>query len=192
MTTVIVSADQACRAVQAVLEEHLADSVTALGWDLLPVQEWQQLPTLEAVSSAVLPAVSIACSRLNGEPTYHRHDQAYRVTLRIEVGVYYREPGVDHSETAKAARDYAAAIRLTVLSHPRLGGLARGLRWPDEEYRLVPNRNSARTFAAAAVSFDVDVLMAASISSATPGRPDDPLVQSTPTELTVHHPGGTP
>lgn len=175
----IASADELCVALEAVLRGHLAETITLLGWDpdvFQPIREWQQLPTLEALSTATFPAVAIASPGLQGEPQHSRADCGYRATWRIGVGIYDR--GKDHADTQARVRDWCAAVRLTVRAHRTLSGVATGTSWAGDRYELIPNRNQARTFGAGAVALDVSALVIDTLGIR-------PTVASTPTSLSV-------
>lgn len=183
MTTAIVSADELCTALETVLTDHLADEMVALGYTAAvgyePVRDWQQVPTINAIATAKLPAGAITTPGLADSPTWVPSHRAYRTTWRIAAGVYVR--GRDHDQTQRMARNYAAAVRVTVLRHKGLGGIAEKLRWVGEDYALRPERESSRTLAACAVAFDVTAMTIGT------GRPvsQQPEVLTTPTTLSV-------
>ncbi len=175
----IASSDELCVALEETLRTHLAETITMLGWDtsvFKPIREWQQLPTIEALSSAAFPAIAIASPGLQGQPAHSRADGGYRATWRIGVGIYDR--GKNHADTQARVRDWCAAIRLTARAHRSLGGVATGVAWAGDRYELMPNRNQARTFGAGAVALDVSALVIDTL-----GNP--PRVASTPTSLSV-------
>lgn len=183
-TTPIVSVDQLCKAIETALTADLQATMTLLGFTdakkYPKVRDWQQVPTVQALSSATLPAGAITTPGLTEPPTWIPRDQLHRGTWRVAVGAYVR--GRDHDTTAGTARDFAAGIRTTVLRHRDLGGIAEKVRWYGEEYALIPGRESARTVAGVAVAFDVTAYMAIDL----PADPQDlPLVTTTSTPLTV-------
>ncbi|NGZ99397.1 hypothetical protein G5V59_00215 [Nocardioides sp. W3-2-3] len=135
------------------------------------------MPTVEALTSANLPGVAITAPGIAEPPSYSRSSKAWSATWRMAAGIYVR--GRDHAETQKLVRDWVAGIRMTVLTHRTLGGVARSLTWTGEEYGVRPARENARTLAAGAVAMTVT----ATIPEPTIGAL--PLVQSTPTSLSV-------
>lgn len=169
----VISADELCLAMENTLRDHLPTTLTQLEWDHLPaIREWQQLPSLDALASAAFPAIAVSPSGVTGAPAYSQAEQAYRTTYRIAVGVWDR--GANHAETQKRARDWCAAIRLTVRAHRSLGGVALGSVWAGDRFQLTPNRDQARTFAGGAVAFDVSAFVIDTLGAA-------PLVATTPT-----------
>lgn len=176
----IVSADQLCVALEKVQRDHLIDTMAALGYvdDYDAIKTWQQLPTMEALSSATFPAIAVSTPGLVVAPSYNRSSNTYRATWRIAVGIYVR--GVDHNDSAARVRNWAAGIRTTALNHKSLDGVAIGLRWAGEEYARAADRKAARTLAAGAVALDVtaDVI-------ADPTAGNLPPVLSTPTTVSV-------
>jgi hypothetical protein len=177
----IASASEIVDALETTLSQHLAETITALGWDTSkygPVETWQQLPTLPALSAARFPAGAISTPNTQGAPVWSQADRAHRTTWRVAVGIYDR--GRDHDDTARRIRNWCAAVRLTVRAHRTLGGVALSTTWAGERYELMPNRDQARTFAGGAVAFDVTALV-----TDTLGVP--PLVTQTPTpSVSVH------
>lgn len=154
MSTPIRSVDELCRAVEETLDEHLVTMMTLLGYDdtaYKKIKDWQQLPTLTALSAATLPAGAISTAGLVRPPKQSR-DTA-EATWRIVVGFYER--GRDHDDTQARVRNWCAGIRTTLLARKSLGGLASSLIWSGEEHDILPGREQARTIAAAAVAFDV-------------------------------------
>ena len=146
----IVTADDGCQRVEAVLREHLP-ALAELA-DLRPVVEWQQVPTEEALTAANVPAVAITSPGLTEPPT--RDIRGVNATWRIGVGIIDR--GADYQDTARRTRTWAALVRTVLLQH-LAGDLVREVAWVGEEYALRPESTSARTLGAAAVALDVSV-----------------------------------
>lgn len=179
----IVSADELLVALETTLRDHLPATVAALvaqhGWvadDFPTILEWQQLPTLEALSTADTPAMAVTSPGLVGEPAYSRADGGYRATWALSAGIYDR--GEDHAHVQAKIRRWCAAVRLTVRAHRTLGGVATGSTWIGDRYGLKPNRDQARTLGMGAVAFNVSALVIDTL-----GAP--PLVAQTPTTLSV-------
>lgn len=160
----ILSVDQLCTAVEDTLLASIADIVTQPAFQTLlgdgadtylatEIKTWQQLPTIEAISTAKLPAVAITSPGLVDPPVFSRSSKSYDATWRLAIGIYDR--GRDHAETQARIRNWCALLRVALQSRPTLGGVAKGLTWTGEEYSLIPQRNSARTLAAGAVAVDV-------------------------------------
>lgn len=179
MIAQLVSADTICTAVEQVLRENLNDMVEALGAEARhkPIVEWQQLPTAEALASAVFPAAAITSSGLTRAPIYQRSTDSWSTTWRIAVGIYDR--GGDHAATAALVRDWCALVRTVLTTNRTLGGIADSVTWAGEQYALVPRKEQARTFGGGAVALDV--------TADVPRHPTDqsPLVQSTDPSLTA-------
>lgn len=175
----VFSADQLCVAVQEVLEADLPSVIAHpqaaefLDGDYGPIAEWQQLPTIDALSTARFPAVAITSSGLVAAPTYLASSDSRVVTWRIVVGIYDR--GRDHADTQARIRNWCALVRSCLLRNPNLGGVADSLAWVGEEFALLPNRTQARTIAAGAVALDVT----ARVSALSADEPDTrPVVES--------------
>lgn len=183
----ILGADQLCQATESMLTEKVPVLVELLGRtkDLAPVKTWQQLPTIEALSSAQFPAAAITSPGLSGTPTYHRSSNSWTATWRIAVGIYDR--GKDHAETAARVRDWCAVFRTVLLLNKSLGGVANSLVWVGEEYARIPRKEAARTFGAGAVAVDVTVDNVADFDGLD--AQNLPLVLSTHPTLTVQPPG---
>lgn len=183
----LVTADDLCVAAAIILDTHLLDVVRAQGWHeapgaLKPVTTWEQIPTLEALSSARYPVGAVTSPGLTSRPTRttkRRHD----ATWRISVGVWDR--GVSYQDTASRVRRWAAAVRATLLDHRTLGGIADGLWWAGEEYRQNPTREAARTLGGCAVSFDVDVSDVVDLTAPPDGPGTGPVVLSTSARITT-------
>lgn len=175
----IVSADELLVGLELTLRDHLPTTVAALvtqhDWDaddFPTILDWQQLPTLEALSTADTPSIALTSPGLVGEPKYSRADGGYHGTWALSVGVYDR--GEDHAHVQAKIRRWCAAIRLTARAHRTLGGVATGLTWGGDRYGLKPNRDQARTLGMGAVVLNVSALV---IDLLAPGQP----VSTTPT-----------
>ncbi len=193
----IFSADELCVAAESVLRGDLPSILShpfvteRVDGDYGDIATWQQLPTIEALSTAQFPAVAITSSGLVSSPTYAVSEAAHRATWRVVVGIYDR--GNDHADTQARIRNWCAAVRASLLRHRSLGGVAEGLSWVGEEFALLPNRNQARTIGAGAVAFDVTALMA-NIPLLPPSDGGEwPVVLTTPMTVSAQPPpGGTP
>lgn len=173
----LVSGGDVCRAAQAILETHLPGVLAEYGLTGLgKVSTWQQVPTVEALTSAVLPAGAITSPGLVEPPRLTRSG-GWTATWRLAVGVYAR--GRDHNETAQHVRDWAAAVRATLLRHPSLGGVVQSLMWAGEDYATLPQRSAARTIGGCAVAFDVTVKDVVQLA------PPAPAVAATSSTLSV-------
>lgn len=181
----LVTAQDVCDAVETVLRAHLPDLATRTG--LPTVKEWNQLPTLEALTTAKVPALAVTSPGLAGPPT--RRSTGWEADWRVVVGVYDRDKS--HAATAARTRRWAAVVRQVVLQHPGLGGVAVGTVWVGEEYAERPERSAARTLGGCAVAFDVtvrDVLDNEPYIAPDPSDPgggDRPTVTSTRRTVTV-------
>lgn len=174
----VIGADEVCIAVEQSLRTRIPVVIDALdlGATLKPFRDWQQLPTIEALSSANLPAGAVTSPGLTEPPTYSRAT-GWTATWRVAVGVYAR--GRDHSDTQAQVRDWIKVCRTALMGDRSVGGLAKSLRWVGEEYALVPGRNSARTIGAGAVAVDVTVENVLDLGSL-----DLPVVLATTHDLT--------
>lgn len=162
----IQTAAQVGDAVEATLKDHLRetlelDVVKAYLGDraatFRDIREWQQLPSLEAIATAQLPAAAVVSPGLVREPIRKRSGDAYETTWRVAVGIYDRDKSPRHNDTQAKVRDWVAFLRMTLLRNPTLGGVARRVVWAGEEYDLLPDRNKARTIGAGALAVDVTV-----------------------------------
>lgn len=182
----LLSADELCAAAEAVLREHLQPLATSRG--LEKIRTWEQLPTLEALTTANLPAVAVTSPGLADRPT--RRSSGYNAPWRIVVGAFVR--GTSFTETAGRVRDWAAVIRQVMVQHPTLGGVATGLEWVGEEYVERPERSSARTLGGCAVAFDVTARNVIDsepyVPPDQPGGGDRPVVQATHSTVTIRRP----
>lgn len=193
----ILSVDQLCAAAETTLKAAMPDIVATpafqelLGenaekyYDPALIQTWQQLPTIEAIATAKLPAVAITSPGLVDEPVYSRSSRLYEVKWRLAIGIYDRDKSTDHSATQARVRNWVAILRTALQSQPTLGGVATGLTWTGEEYSLLPNRNQARTAAAGAVSIDVKAQVPHHTNLGSISGTGGPLVLTTHPTLSV-------
>lgn len=114
-----------------------------------------------------IPAVVVMSPGLAGDPV-RRGDGSYRLAWSVAIGVVVSASS--QAATRKLARRYAAAVRLIVVQHPALGGIAAGVDFTDESYDDLA-RDRERSLAAGAVTFTVHVDGAADDSTA-PAAPD--------------------
>lgn len=180
MTGRLVTADDVALAVEAVLVENLPGFATQAGLVLGPVTTWEQVPTLPALTSAIVPVGAISSPGLTAPPT-RRGDGSWDATWRITVGVWDRD--TSFRATAARARRWGALVRAVVLCHPDLGGLASRVGWVSEDYDEIPNQGAARTLGGCVVGFDVFVEDVLDPFSFTPAA--GPVVQSTYPSLIV-------
>lgn len=181
----LLSADELCTAAETVLREHLQPLATSRG--LEKIRTWEQLPTLEALTAANLPAVAVTSPGLTKPAS--RRSSGYDATWRIVVGAYVR--GTSFIETAGRVRNWAAVIRQVMVQHPTLGGVSTGLEWVGEEYIERPERSSARTLGGCAVAFDVTARNVIDSEPYVPpeqGGGDQPVVQATHSTVTIRRP----
>lgn len=162
----IQSAAQVGDAVEAILRQELPKTFELAGVKAYlgdraatfrDVREWQQLPEVQAIASAQLPAVAIVSPGLVSPPARKRSSDVYETTWRVAVGIYDREKSSDHTATQNKVRDWVSLLRITLLRNPTLGGVARRVAWAGEEYDLLPDRKNARTIGAGALAVDVTV-----------------------------------
>lgn len=160
MTLRLLTADDLCTGADTVLTAALPTVLEALGLDepdggraaFTPPANWTQVPTLEALQAAVMPAGAVTTTGITGTP--RRSSTGTDATWRIRVGMFDR--GRDYNETANRIRTWAAIIRAVITMNPTLGGVASGSRWVGETYRQLPQVGVARTLGGCSVEFDVD------------------------------------
>lgn len=179
MTVRLVTADDLCVAAETILKTQLGPLIEVLGLDapdstkpFTVPKTWAQVPTLEAIQSAQVPAGAITSAGTVGTP--RESQTGLDTTFRLRIGMFDR--GSDYSDTAHRVRTWAALIRGVMLRNRSLGGIATGLRFVTEAYRQYPQVNVARTLGGCAVEFDADVHNIADLS-ALDG--DLPVVEST-------------
>lgn len=177
MTTPIVSVDELCKAIEQLHTEHLEAQMAQLGFEVEKLRTWQQVPSLEALQSAALPAGAIVAPGLVNPPTYKASSNVWVATWRVLNGIYVK--GRDHGDTQAQVRNWCAGIRTNLLKHKSLGGIAADLKWFGEEYDRLPSREAARTIAAGGVAVDVTVHM-----TLDPAPADRPVLK-TPTSVSV-------
>lgn len=185
----IVTADLITEAAHVQLVDLVPAFAAAL--DLSPVSTWQQLPTVQALQSAVTPAGAIACPGLVGPPV-KRRDGTYAATWRLVVAVYdrgataTRDPA-GYASTQKRAHRWAGVIRAAILADPTLGldGIVETTTWVGEDFADNIDSKSVRTLSCAAVSFDVTVPVALDLLDVTNPPQPGPLVLTTDTRVTV-------
>lgn len=179
----IVTADDLCRGAQTVLAAQLPALITALGLDTPAAGQkafaapstWVQVPTLEALQAASMPAGAITSTGTVGPP--RKSTLGTDADWRIRVGVFDR--GSNYDETASRARTWAALIRAALVLQPTLGGIATATRWVGEAYRQFPQVNAARTLGGCSVDFDVTARNVVDLGAIAP------VVLTTGSTLTV-------
>lgn len=160
MTIRLITADDLCAGAESVLTAQLPDLLTALGLDVAQGSEkayqkpktWAQIPRFEVLQTANMPAGAITSTGVVGTP--RTRSLGTDATWRISVGVFDRSG--DYNTTAHRVRTWAALVRAVMLRNPTLGGVASGVRWVGESYRLAAEKGSARTLGGCQVDFDVD------------------------------------
>lgn len=185
----IITADDLCVAAELTLREHLPVVLQQLvdlegehadpSWrELEEVATWEQIPDWEALQAADFPAGAITSPGLVEAPT-RKGRTTYDGTWRLVAGIYDR--GGSFRETQRRARRWAAVLRVTLLEHPTLGGIATDLMWRGEEYRQLPQAKVARTLGGCAVAFDVTLRDVADLQAAT----TRPSLSTPTTSITV-------
>lgn len=191
MTLRLITADDLCTGTQTVLKAQLGALIEALGLDERPRPEkpftvpkvWNQIPVLEAIQSANVPAAAITSTGIVGTPRKSRNpDGSDRIdaTFLVRVGIFDR--GSDYNVTAHRVRTWAALVRAVMLRNPTLGGVASGVRWVSETYRQFPEKGVARTLGGCSVDFHVD---ARNVADLTELDGVLPIVESTFSTVTL-------
>jgi len=158
----VVTCDEILVEVELCLSTYLPAYAAAAG--LSTVTGWQQLPTTEALTSAVFPVGAITSPGLADTPT--RDGQGWNATWRIAVAVYDR--GEDYAQTARRARTWAALVRSVLTRHLLEDSeVVRDVLLVGEDYALRPETSSARTLGGGAVALDVLVHGAVAIPGLT-------------------------
>ncbi|HTW17080.1 MAG TPA: hypothetical protein VMF51_18260 [Nocardioides sp.] len=182
MTARIISADDLCQAAEEILTEQLPELITLLGvTGFKPVTTWQQVPAIEALTSANFPVGAITSPGLVDRPSKSR-GKGWTATWRLAVGIYDR--GTDHRDTAARSRKWASYVRTVLLQNRTLGGVAKTVTWAGEEYAQLPQKTAARTLGGCAVAFDIEVENVVDLDAGTAW----PLVQSTHPHVSVTTP----
>lgn len=183
MSVRLITGDDLCLAFEQILIAHLPAVVAQCEWlDLTAIATWEQVPTLRALSTAVVPAGLITSPGLVEAPL-RRGDGSHDATWRVMVGIWDRD--ATYRLTASRARRWAAAVRTTMLAHQSLDGVASGLRWVSEEYDEFPNQGAARTLGGCAVAFDVDAKNVVDLSTFDGSASGGPPVTSTPSTVSI-------
>lgn len=186
MTFRLITADDLCDGMQAVLAAQLGPLIEALGLDERPRPEkpyvvpkrWDQVPVLEVIQSASFPAAAITSTGVVGTPRTSR--TGIDATFLVRVGIYDR--GSDYSATASRVRTWAALVRALGVRNPTLGGVASGVRFVTESYRQLASKDAARTIGGCAVDFHVDARNIADLSDLDGVLP---VVESTFSTVTI-------
>jgi hypothetical protein len=175
----LVTADEACAAVEASLRAALPAAAADLG--LTAIQEWQQVPTDDALTSAAVPAVAISSPGDAREP--RRTAAGYEIPYRVSVAIFDR--GENHGDTQRRIRIWAALLTAALAQNQTLGGFAK--RLTVIEQRIAdPGRGAARTLGGCSVSVDIEPAALAVPHVAAPLLPGSgPTVQSTSTTTSV-------
>lgn len=177
MPVPVIDADVICTAIEQALREHIRDVLEALGWlgQLGDVRTFQQVPDLNAVAAANLPAVMIGTSRADFDTT--RSGERFDGTWQVAVGV--RDRGKDHTDTAQRIRRWATAITLAATLDRSLGGIASSVRPISAHYDDLADVSQARTIAAAAIVLEIRVLDAIDLDEFRRRLQPTPTVTST-------------
>lgn len=153
----VVTADEVCQAVQATLEAWMPTALAAFAAaldepELDAPHDYEQVPTVDALTSADLPSVGILTPGLAAPPV-RDEDGNLQCTWRVNVVAFIR--GDDYAVTQHNTRLYAAAIATILTQQHTLLGFAAGTRLVAEDYE--PITAGARTLGGALVSVDVTV-----------------------------------
>jgi hypothetical protein len=101
-----------------------------------------------------LPTVVVVSPGLDKNPV-KEGDGTYRATWRLHVACVVSTS--DQVQTGEVAKIMGTAIRMSVLQHASLGGVACGMDWYDESYDDLPNDDVSRFLGASTLSFRVEV-----------------------------------
>src|SRR4051812_20164656 len=148
----IVTADEACAAVENTLRAWLPVAFTAMGIadEVKEPATYRQVPTADALRSAAFPAVGISSPGWT-DPPERDEDGNMRITWRVNVLAFVR--GDDYEATQRNTRNYAAAIATILDQQKTLLGFAAGTEVVGETYE--PIRDGARTIGGALVEVNV-------------------------------------
>lgn len=126
-----------------------------------------------------LPVVAIASPGTRGEPR-HEGDGEYSASWELAVGVIVSAR--TEAETGRLAKVYSAAIRMVLLQHSSLGGVAAGVTWLEESYTEPIDAEDRRSLAAGISGFEVEVRGTVN-DTIGPAEPTPPIDGSWPQEI---------
>lgn len=176
--------DAARTVLQAWLPTALHDVAGQAGVDVPPSpRTWRRVATFDQVPEAQVPVVFVAAPSTTS--TTLRRSTDYTASWELQVVAALR--GRDYEQTAERVSVYAAAIRAVMLQRP-LGINVAAVRWQGEVYDEMP-AVAQRTWAAAMLSFEVDVAPAVQIYTpmraalAPPADPSDTPDGTTATDV---------
>lgn len=151
----VITADTICTAVETAVRTHIDSVLAAYGWatQLGTVKTFQQVPDLNAVAAANLPAIMVGGARVDFSAT--KSGSLLDGVWQIAVGV--RDRGKDHADTAQRIRRWASAITAAVMLDQSLAGLATAINPTSAHYDELGDVTQARTIASAAVVFEINV-----------------------------------
>jgi len=178
----LITADDVCAAMESAMTDHLPGLLSRSGFVLDEFTDWDQVPELDALSKAQLPAGAITSPGLAATPV-DSTTRGITAVWQVVVGVFDR--GRSHDETARKVREWAALVRAAALTSDCLDGFAERVTWVGEEYAQRPERTAARTIGGCAVTFHVEVRRVVDIGPADPTTGDLPIVRTTPTTVSV-------
>jgi hypothetical protein len=181
MSLLLTGAQDAVDAVRGALQQYLPAVLAAYeertGLTLPMPQTVDLLATLEAMSSAAVPALAVSEGGL-AEPLTPGasgqrgvYDGAFRVTARV------LSRGQDYEDTSRISRVYGDAVIRAVMWHRRLGGLATTVAVTAAEPGVI-DPAAVRTLAAREIDFTVYLPDVLDVSQDAPFTPDGPEVTS--------------
>lgn len=172
----IVTADEVCLAVENTLRAWLPPMFDAMGVtdELEAPKTWRQVPTVDALKEAAMPAAGTATPGWSGEPE-RDEDGNLQITWRVNVLFFVR--GNDYEQTQRHTRLYAAAASTVLMQQHTLLGFATATDVVGETYE--PINDGARTLGAALIEVDVTVSDARNDLMAPDGQPPVPLPEQT-------------
>jgi hypothetical protein len=154
-TATLVSAAAVCDALEESLTAYLPRVLDYLGWtDLGAVRTWHQVPRIEALTTADVPAGGIESPGLTGPPTKNS-DGTYGCEWEVTAGVFAR--GSDYAATQSAGRRWPMALVAAALVDRSLGGKVSRTEWVGQDLARIRTRDAARTITLGAATFHVRV-----------------------------------
>lgn len=132
-------------------------------------------------------SVLVVCPGLSGDP---QKEGSGIFTAHYGLGIAYIAEGRNRGEARARAQLSTAALRMVLLQHQTLGGIADGILWTDEDWDNLPR---SRTLAAGKAEFTVIVRETAAIRSGpvAPAPLDPPSAPYTPQPDPTVVSGGT-
>jgi hypothetical protein len=170
--------------VEPFLNDYIAEAERIDGWATGEIERPLSVvpaSNLDRWPEDQLPVLVVVSPGITGTPE-RRGDGSYRAVFGVQFAPVVSAD--TEANTRRLAQAHALAMRLLVVQHGGLGGIASDVRWIGESYDAIPFEQT-RTLQAGLVAFNVGVEAVASEAYGLPEPLPDPQTPGQWPEATV-------